>query len=280
MGQDRIFSVLACGFVHRDQLLLSSAFKLSSIRVRKYAILDPEQDRERQPDLFIVNDDAPAGWALWRDFATRFNILQAPVLSIGKAPEPLNGEAENALHFKRPIVASRLLKTVDDLVIRAYGYTPELVISDQADSEQISRLTAAAGGQAAAEGANRPRILVVDDSESVRQLMGGKLKLYGAETEFAETGEKALDLAHGNRYDLIFLDVMLPGMDGYEACRRLKRERRVSHPVVMLTSRNSRIDKLKGSLAACDGYLTKPLSNADLESVLARHLPRSENPSE
>lgn len=274
MEQDRIFSVLPCGFVHRDQLLLSSAFKLSSIRVRKYEILDPEEDLESKPDLFIVNDDDPAGWELWRSFASRFNILRAPVLSIGQHPTPQQGSAENDLHFKRPIVASRLLKAVDELITQAYQYTPELVISDQMDTARMQTLMAssATGELRSDKSGGQRRILVVDDSESVRQLMGVKLKLYGAATEFAEDGESALKMARDKRYDLIFLDVMLPGIDGYEVCRKLKREQRITNPVVMLTSRNSRIDKLKGSLASCDGYLTKPLSNQELEKTLERYL--------
>ena len=78
--------------------------------------------------------------------------------------------------------------------------------------------------------------------------------------------------AREQSYDLIFLDVMLPGISGYDVARHLKRNFHIQSPVVMLTSKSSRIDKLKGTLASADAYLTKPLTMECLEQTLRRFL--------
>ena len=80
-------------------------------------------------------------------------------------------------------------------------------------------------------------------------------------------------MARQKEYDLFFLDVMLPGMDGYDVCRHLKKDYKVRGAVVMLTSRASRIDKMRGILLAdADDYLTKPLTTEDLNATLTKYL--------
>ena len=116
------------------------------------------------------------------------------------------------------------------------------------------------------------KILVVDDSESVRKMMEMRLVKKGFAVDFALTGEEALTKAREQVYDLIFLDVMLPGISGYDVSRHLKKEIQVRAPVVMLTGKTSRLDKLRGTLASADAYLTKPLTLDSLNETLQRYL--------
>jgi twitching motility two-component system response regulator PilG len=120
------------------------------------------------------------------------------------------------------------------------------------------------------------RALVVDDSTTVRRLMDLTLRPMGIEVEFADRGEDALVLARRRGYDIVFLDVMLPGIDGYRVCKVIKGEKATKHtPVIMLTSKDSAFDKVRGIMAGTDVYLTKPLDRAALLAAIARCLPRT-----
>lgn len=119
------------------------------------------------------------------------------------------------------------------------------------------------------------RALVVDDSTTLRRLVELTLAPMGVVLDFAETGEQAMTLAKSTRYDIIFLDVVLPGIDGYRVCKTIKNERRtMSTPVVMLTSRSSPIDKIKGMMAGANVYLTKPVDRLKLLHAIDECLPK------
>lgn len=106
--------------------------------------------------------------------------------------------------------------------------------------------------------------LVVDDSLTVRTQLQGALDRIGIKGALAENGEMALETIKLKRFDIIFLDVIMPGMDGYALCRQIKSTPATrATPVVMLTSRSSPFDRARGALAGCDTYLTKPI---DLKS--------------
>jgi twitching motility two-component system response regulator PilG len=118
------------------------------------------------------------------------------------------------------------------------------------------------------------RALVVDDSTVVRRLMEFTLSAVGIEIDFAATGEDALALVRHGRYDIIFLDVLLPGIDGYRVCKAIRAERLTKDtPVVMLTSKDSAIDKVRGIMAGSSVYLTKPLDRSELMQAIDKCLP-------
>lgn len=118
------------------------------------------------------------------------------------------------------------------------------------------------------------RVLVVDDSTVVRRLMEFTLGPMGVRVDFAGSGEDAIELVKLNRYDLIFLDVLLPGIDGYRVCRSIKGDKRTRNtPVIMLTSKSSAIDKVRGMMSGSDVYLTKPLERCELLKAMNQCLP-------
>jgi two-component system response regulator ResD len=104
----------------------------------------------------------------------------------------------------------------------------------------------------------RRRVLIVDDEESVREVLGQYLGLEGFEVLSAADGVTALRIFHSTPPDLVILDLMLPGMDGMEVCRRMRALS--ATPIVMLTARSEEADKLKGFRAGTDDYVTKPFS--------------------
>jgi two-component system cell cycle response regulator len=116
------------------------------------------------------------------------------------------------------------------------------------------------------------RVLAVDDSPLMRTFLQNKLAPYGIQPEFAASGEEALFKISKTHYDMIFLDVMLPGMDGYDVCKMIKKNKDNSlMKVVMLTSKDKTFDKIRGTMAGCDGYLTKPVDEMKLRAIIERH---------
>lgn len=106
------------------------------------------------------------------------------------------------------------------------------------------------------------RVLVVDDEESLLKLVRSYLEREGFEVRTAQDGETALALARESNPDLVVLDLMLPGLDGVEVCRRLRQFSDAY--VVMLTARAEEIDKIVGLSVGADDYLTKPFSPREL----------------
>lgn len=144
-----------------------------------------------------------------------------------------------------------------------------LVLRDS--RSMIEAITAARTGDVAAVASDHLRVLVVDDSFPARQYMKVKLRELAGDNiklavDFADSGESAIAALSVAPYDLAFVDVVMPGIDGYEVCQRLKKIRPLR--VAMLTGQNAYLDFQRGKTAGCDHYLTKPPHDADLRSVL------------
>jgi len=111
-----------------------------------------------------------------------------------------------------------------------------------------------------------PRVLVVDDEPNIRELVQVALKFYGCAVTTGATGNDALRLAATDRPDLIVLDVMLPDLDGFEVCRRLRASDN-EVPIIFLTARDTTSDTVTGLALGGDDYITKPFS---VEALVAR----------
>ncbi|MEO7404477.1 MAG: response regulator, partial [Burkholderiales bacterium] len=121
--------------------------------------------------------------------------------------------------------------------------------------------------------AGAPWVLVVDDSAPVREFMKEVLAPLAFNIDSADSGEIAIGMTAGRDYACIFLDVMLPGVDGYQVCKLIKSKPTGKRtPVIMLTSRSSPFDRIRGSMAGCDSYLTKPVEEEKLRSVVTKIL--------
>lgn len=112
-----------------------------------------------------------------------------------------------------------------------------------------------------------PRILIVEDEEKLARMLELELNYEGCETEKAFDGRTGLEKALSGSFDLILLDIMLPGLSGMEVLRRLRREEKGYTPVLLLTARDAVMDKVSGLDAGADDYITKPFA---IEEVLAR----------
>jgi len=106
------------------------------------------------------------------------------------------------------------------------------------------------------------RVLIVDDEPDIRLLVERYARREGHDTACAASGEKAVELCRGRGFDVVVLDVMMPGIDGFETCRQIKRIADI--PVLMLTARGAEIDRLYGFDVGVDDYVVKPFSPREL----------------
>jgi CheY-like chemotaxis protein len=125
-----------------------------------------------------------------------------------------------------------------------------------------------------AVGASIVRILVVDDSDVALKFIHARLSAFGFQVDKCSSGEEALVRVADGDYQFVFLDVMMEGLDGYQTCKAIKGKRYAAGRapvVVMLTSRTGTFDKMRGTFAGCDAYLTKPLDETKMLKVLLKH---------
>jgi DNA-binding response OmpR family regulator len=120
------------------------------------------------------------------------------------------------------------------------------------------------------------RILVIEDNRDILANVLDYLQLKGFTVDCAQDGLGGLHLATTGHYDLIVLDIMLPGMDGYQVCRRLREDGHNDVPILMLTARDALDDRLKGLQVGADDYLIKPFALSELVARIEAILRRSQ----
>ena len=118
------------------------------------------------------------------------------------------------------------------------------------------------------------KILIIEDEEAIADLEKDYLELSGFEVEVANDGEVGLKKAMEEDYNLIILDLMLPGIDGFEICRTVRDEKNT--PIIMVSAKKDDIDKIRGLGLGADDYMTKPFSPSELVARVKAHLARYE----
>jgi len=116
-------------------------------------------------------------------------------------------------------------------------------------------------------------VMVVDDSKTIRKTADTLLKKAGCQVVTAEDGFDALSKIVDHKPDIIFVDIMMPRLDGYQACALIKNNKDFKHtPVVMLSSKDGLFDKARGRIVGSDQYLTKPFSKEELLGAIRAHV--------
>jgi len=252
------FNVDVIGFNPTERLLLSSIFGLAARRDPSFA--QRPAGAAKPADVYLVDGADQKAMAEFRAVRARF---PAPVVLVGE------GDAQAGIPaLPRPLQWARLLQSFDDAI------QSQAQPAAQFEKTQLLQRSSPSLQQKAKQ--TTDAVLVVDDNATVRKFMEAKLAPYGFATDFAETGEEAVGLTGTKEYTCVFLDVVLPGIDGYQVCKAIKSNKQAMKrtAVVMLTSRSSPFDKLRGSLAGCDEYLTKPVDENHLLEVIAKFLPQ------
>ena len=270
------------GFSEFERGMLAACFRLAERRTPAYVHVNDSA----QSDLIVANaDQAPL---VARIVATR--RVNDTVFVGARAPR------EAIAHVERPIEPTRILRELDQLVaLRTVRIgldlerpTPMSMSSQQPLPASVDLLLHDIAPHAAddidvvasppARGGGRV-VLVVDDSPIARKFLDARLQRLGYVVHSAASGEQALELAARQRFAVVFLDVGLaPGdsaglrLDGLEVCQRIRHgaQQRGEEPpaVVLVTGSASGSERVRGSLAGCDAYLTKPLLEAEFIEVL------------
>jgi twitching motility two-component system response regulator PilG len=278
-NEETSYLVDVIGFNETERLMLSSIFGLAARRDPSF--LQREPSSAQRTDLYLVDADNDGSMA---EFTAIRGRVPAPAVLIGTS------DCNTGLPLlSRPLQWARVLQSFDDAIqggVPAPTTENEKTMVLQRTSTGTGARTPAPGSAAAPRPAARPAVaarprgpadavLVVDDNATVRKFMETRLAPYGFNVDFAETGEQAVGLTGTKEYTCVFLDVVLPGIDGYQVCKLIKGNKQAVKrtAVVMLTSRSSPFDKLRGSLAGCDEYLTKPVDENHLLEVIAKFLP-------
>lgn len=118
------------------------------------------------------------------------------------------------------------------------------------------------------------KILIVEDEMAIADLEKDYLELSDFEVDISNDGKEGLQAALGGNYDLVILDLMLPGIDGFEVCKRIREEKNI--PILMVSAKKDDIDKIKGLGLGADDYMTKPFSPSELVARVKAHLTRYE----
>lgn len=118
------------------------------------------------------------------------------------------------------------------------------------------------------------KILIVEDEEAIADLEKDYLEMSGYEVRIENDGIKGLEAAMNEEVDLIILDLMLPGIDGYDICKKVREEKNI--PIIMVSAKKDDIDKIRGLGLGADDYMTKPFSPSELVARVKAHLSRYE----
>jgi len=270
------------GFNAVERSMLASIFGLAARRDPGFAQYDPASTVSGSADIYLVDAENAEALNEFRMLSKRANL---PAVMIGS-----NCDSMGFPLLPRPLQWARLLQALEETVTGAGSRGGARRDEDEDEDGTLPAgpshsLSASAAGRShpslpmhdAPHRRGGDTVLVVDDNASVRMFMKAKLAPFHFEVDFAETGEEAVGLTGSREYTCVFLDVVLPGIDGYQVCKLIKANKHAVRKtaVVMLTSRSSPFDKLRGSLAGCDEYLTKPLDEDRLLEVIAKFLPSS-----
>lgn len=277
--QNKTFVVDVYGIESKDMLVLERIFKITEGRTRSYEIYD--ENTHKSKHIVMVNVSHKEAIKQWgSDNLDSNGKSTCPTLLVGK----VRPKSDRFRFTPIPFFATRVLKSLDEITVEELKYTPEITIDDVANNKNLENQArrASAGGLnqqqvvSMAEKVNTVKdsrkraVLVVDDSLPVRQALEMKLTMMDYQVETATNGQQAIEMIDNNFYDSIFLDVVMPGVDGYDVCKRIKKDKKTKHiPVIMLTSRSSPFDKVKGKLAGCDSYLTKPVEHEEFQKVVS-----------
>ncbi len=281
----REFCIELRGIELKDRNVLKRILAITEGRTRTYRLVDSTESDHA--DILIVNADdnnIKEEWA--QEFIGTNGICMIPTILASRSR--LEDTQYNSTSL--PFFPTRILKLLDEVTVKEFRFTPELRIEEPKNIEietekeynsfnqrnykaELSNkeLETFIGQADIGVDQNRKRnVLVVDDSLPIRKALDMKLRLMDYDVHHASSGRQALYSIQKTRFDFIFLDVVMPGIDGYEVCKLIKRNKSTKNiPVVMLTSRSSPFDKVKGRLAGCDSYLTKPVEHEKFEKVVA-----------
>ncbi|RYZ94355.1 MAG: response regulator [Moraxellaceae bacterium] len=283
VSNPRTFRVGIVGASVEAMNAFSRIFSVTNFRNRIYEAVPLMTNSRKLPDnldFVILCTLNPTVLAAWDRGMIEGAAASRPQVRLARRGSSAEGQNQSGYFLESPVNPSRLIKLLDTYTIKELNYLPEFEIGGEntrlsedavAGLKLLNRPEAIAAARR--EGLNKA--LVVDDSLAVRRQLEIEFGLLGVEVTSLDTAEAALGAALGCKFDIIFMDVVLPNMDGYTACRRIKKiQANKGTPIILLTSKSSSFDRIKGALAGCDTYLVKPINHSDFERIINDQFPQ------
>lgn len=243
----------------KDQAVIQRVVSFAASQGKDYN-LQPVLERA---NVIITRDESelPANTAL--------------LIRIGDADLPCD------ITLQRPLLVTRVMRAIDDAaqMLKSRPAPTPVTIEPptpipEAESLPIQTPTLSPETSASTEQQTDEYLytaLVVDDSAAIRKQLEIELRNANIKAEFAETGEEALEKSAQKLYDLVFLDVIMPGIDGYEVCRKMRVSKAMKKtPIIMLSGKTSPLDEVQGVIAGASTYLTKPVQPEQFQQTLKR----------
>ncbi|MES2935717.1 MAG: response regulator [Pseudomonadota bacterium] len=252
--------------------LVRSVLNLTAMsrgREHSYALVDAATNA--RPDIIIADPDNPQTIAHLGTLADQSGAPNPAKLFISNTVS----SEHDAHYLPRPLAPTKMLALLDKIATITNGHLLTTAAIPVTNTTAVVQPLLVPKNIVA-----EPvfRALIVDDSPTVRIKIGLELRQMNIASDCAETGEQGLQMLAKNPYDIIFLDIVLPGADGYEICKAIRHNMDTKRiPVIMLTSKSSPFDRIRGSLAGCSSYLTKPVEPTKFHSVVEGHLPSSKS---
>ena len=278
-----MMSVGAVGFSLQDQEKLKKIFQLSQDRSKSYAFKDFSAEKI---DILMVNTDDLL--AVGEQTKRQQAQPELVVVTVSRNISIQTG----AYHIKPPLLSVRVLRVLDQIDVRSeipVVVEPASVNMPVKMGHAVPVRPATQPGVIPADTvqpnvqASMPvnletspadyQVLVVDDSPTMQKALQIELQRssISVDVECAASGEEALQKVEAKIYDFVFLDIMMPGIDGYETCKAMrKRSEMKKTPIIMLSAKTSPLDEVKGIMAGSTTYLTKPIEPEEFQKLLVR----------
>jgi twitching motility two-component system response regulator PilG len=246
MSAGAVLKLLVKGFTDGERRLLEGTVKLSQRRAPRIDLLADTDCISADVVMIDAHDAQAVQWASAQTWLTSKAVIWAGA----KTARP--GQMMIERHVKWPILPVLLYRALEN-----------------ATGAAVANPASSAAGRSSSR-----RVLIVDDSLAARAHLRSLLERQNIDVVEADSAESGIAAATSGHFACVLMDVLMPGMDGLEACRRIKARARsgTALPVVMLTSKSSPFDRVRGKMAGCDSYLTKPVDAAQLQEVVARHV--------
>jgi two-component system, cell cycle response regulator len=265
------YTVALCGLTARDSRLLEIVINRAGSA--KFAFHAIQAENVQDAQVAIVDASSPVSLALYQELHQRHPQL----ISVTISDHGLAGDTR--YRIERKSLFLQVMKVLQDLA--EHEFTGSKVSHHPSASNPAAPTAGVAKQQVALDSVSTEQrhelsALVVDDSLTVREQLRQALDRLGIVCDQADSAEAAMALLKQRSYDLAFLDVVMPGTDGYELCRKIKHNPYTRMmPVLMLTSRSSPFDRARGALSGCDSYLTKPITwdvfRQSVDKALLKH---------
>ncbi len=235
-------SIAQIGLNAADLRLVETVFKLSAELKASYVLNTGELSQGS--DIVLINGDSDDAIHLWQNH-NHSNQHSRLIKVVSNAADT---QGEDVL--SRPLSLKKLMTALKSVT--------SVNVKQSANDAHNSDIT---------------RVLVVDDSFAVRKHMEEKLPALSPvalHIDYADSGEAAIEKFNDTDFDIVFLDVMMPGKDGYQVCKWIKSKHEAY--VTMLTSKKSPFDKVRGNMSGCNAYITKPPQDAHIKKALIKGL--------